>query len=93
MRTDRRVIVCLLILFAGGVLTAQQSAASAQSSVDTDVTIMGRDDAVIPVPEPGGPDIEPTLPATDSDPPLAVIVPPIQPPVSIPAPPKPYLVQ
>ena len=80
MRTARRVIVCLMILFAGGLLPAQQTASPAQGSVDTDVTITGNDDAVIPVPEPAVPEDEPALPALDADPPPSFIVPPVAPP-------------
>jgi hypothetical protein len=80
MRTARRVIVCLLILILGGLLPAQQSAPPAQGSVDTDVTITGGDDAVIPVPEPALPGDEPVLPPLDTDLPPSFIVPPIVPP-------------
>jgi hypothetical protein len=80
MRTARRVIVCLLILCTGGILPAQQAAPSAQSSVDTDVTITGSDDAAIPVPEPAPPDDEGMLPRVDPDPLPSFIVPPVVPP-------------
>lgn len=80
MRTARRVIVCLLVLFSAACLPAQQSPASPQGSVDTDVTIMGRDDAVIPIPEPEGVDDEPVLPPLDPAPVASVQVPPVLPP-------------
>jgi hypothetical protein len=80
MRTARRVIVCLLILSAGGLLPAQQSAPPAQGSVDTDVTVTGSDDAVIPVPEPALPTEELVLPPLDADLPPSFIVPPLVPP-------------
>lgn len=80
MRTARRVIVCLQILIAGGLLPAQQLAPPAQGSVDTDVTITGSDDAVIPVPEPALPGDELVLPPLDADLPPPFIVPPDVPP-------------
>jgi hypothetical protein len=80
MRTARRVIVCLLILFAGGFLPAQQSIPSAQGSVDTDVTIMGSDDTVLPVTDPAPPDDTLVLPELDTDLPPPVIVPPVRSP-------------
>ena len=91
MRTVRRVIVCLLILLAGGFLPAQQAASPTQGPVDTDVTIMGSDDSVIPVPEPAHPDDAVVLPPLDATPLPAFIVPPVMPvvvpPVAAPAPP------
>ena len=91
MRTVRRVIVCLLILLAGGFLPAQQAASTAQGSVDTDVTITGSDDSVIPVPEPTRPDDALVLPPLDVTPLPAFIVPPVMPvvvpPVAAPVPP------
>ncbi len=49
--------------------------------MDTDVTIMGRDDAVIPVPQPEGVDGELVLPPLDPGPAEPVPVPPVLPPV------------
>jgi hypothetical protein len=80
MRTARRVIVCLLVLVEGGLLQAQQPAPPAQGSVDTDMTITGSDEAVIPVPEPPHPGDDPVLPPLDTDPPPSFIVPPVVPP-------------
>jgi hypothetical protein len=80
MRTARRVIVCLLILSVKGFLPAQQATPPAQSSVDTDVTITGSDDSVIPVPAPAQPDDALVLPALDTSVPPSFIVPPIVPP-------------
>lgn len=80
MRTARRVISCLLILSAGAFLTAQQSGPPAQGSVDTDVTVTGSDDAVIPIPQPVAADGDLVLPLLDADVPQAFIVPPIMPP-------------
>ena len=85
MRTVRPVIVCLLILLAGGSLPAQQTASSSQGSVDTDVTVMGNDDSIIPVPEPVPPDDALVLPPLDTSPPPAFIVPPVMPVVLPPA--------
>jgi hypothetical protein len=87
MRTVRRVIVCLLALLAAGVLWAQQPK-PAEGSVDSSVTVMGRDDSVIPVPAPG--DLQDALPPLDAllnglagiAPPDSAIVPPVSPPVA-----------
>jgi hypothetical protein len=86
MRTARRVIVCLLILSAAAGLHAQQSTAPSSGSVDTDVTVTGRDDAIIPIPDPEEIDEEPSLPALDSDQPSPYLVPPVQPPIADSAP-------
>jgi hypothetical protein len=80
MRTPRCVIVCLLIFFAAGCLSAQQSAAP-EGSVDADLTITGRDDAVIPIPEPESIDGQLVLPPLESAQPDPFLVPPILPPV------------
>jgi len=87
MRTARRVIVCLLALLAAGVLWAQQPK-PAEGSVDSSVTVMGRDDSVISVPAPG--DLEDELPPPDAllnslagiAPPDSALVPPVSPPVA-----------
>jgi hypothetical protein len=87
MRTARRVIFCLLALVAAGVLWAQQPKPAA-GSVDSSVTVMGRDDSVIPVPAPG--DLQDELSAldgllnglADSAPPDSPLVPPVSPPVA-----------
>jgi hypothetical protein len=81
MRTARRVIVCLLVLSVEGFLPAQQAAPPAQSSVDTDVTITGSDDSVIPIPAPAQPDYPLVLPPLDTSLPPAFIVPPFVLPV------------
>ena len=81
MRSARRVIVLLLILSAAGCLHAQESAAPSESSVDADVTILGRDDAIIPIPEPENIDDEPVLPSLDPDQADSFLVPPVLPPV------------
>jgi hypothetical protein len=80
MRTARRVIVFLMVFAAAGCLHAQQSTAPAEGSVDTNVTILGRDDAVIPIPEPEGVDDELVLPPLDPAPEEPVLVPPVLPP-------------
>lgn len=87
MRTARRVIVCLLALAAVGVLWAQQPK-PAEGSVDSSVTVMGRDDSVIVVPAPGN--LEDDLPPLDAlldglagiAPPDSALVPPVSPPVA-----------
>jgi hypothetical protein len=84
MRTARRVIVCLLVLSVHGVLTAQQAAPSAAGSVDTDVTVTGSDDSVIPIPPPAPPDDAIVLPTLDPSPPPSFIVPPVTPLVLLP---------
>jgi hypothetical protein len=89
MRTARRVIVCLLILSVQGFLPAQQASPPAQSSVDTDVTITGNDDSVIPVPAPAQPDDPLVLPPLDTSLPPSYIVPPVVPPVVAPVVPPP----
>ncbi len=88
MRTARRVIVCLLALMAAGVLSAQQPK-PAEGSVDSSVTVMGRDDSVIPVPAPGDLDELPLPPLEDllnglldTAPPDSPLVPAISPPVA-----------
>jgi len=86
MRRARRVIVFLLILTAAGI-PAQQAAAPAEGSVDTDVTVMGRDDSIIPIPEPeDGADVL-LLPSIDSDQPFPPPVPAVLPPLDDPSPP------
>jgi hypothetical protein len=50
--------------------------------VDTDVTILGRDDAIIPIPQPEAIDKEPVLPMLDPDQADSVLVPPVLPPVA-----------
>ena len=82
MRTARRVILCLLILSAAAGLHAQQSTAPSPGSVDTDVTVTGRDDAIIPIPDLEEIDEELALPALDSDQPSSYLVPAVQPPVA-----------
>ncbi len=79
MRTARRVIVCLMVFSAAICLHAQQSTAPSEGSVDADVTITGRDDAVIPIPEPAGFD-DGIVPPLDSAPTESVPVPPVLPP-------------
>jgi hypothetical protein len=81
MRTDRHVIVCLLLLSAAGCLHAQQLPPPSESSVDTDVTVMGRDDGIIPVPEPGAAGQEVALPSLEPDETATLVVPPVKPPV------------
>jgi len=93
MRTARRVIVCLLALLAAGVLWAQQPK-PAEGSVDSSVTVMGRDDSLIAVPAPGDLEEELALPALDdllddllgglagAAPPDSPVVPAITPPVA-----------
>jgi hypothetical protein len=80
MRTARRVIVFLLFLSAASGISAQQSTATLQGSVDTDVTVVGRDDGIIPIPEPEGVDNEVVLPPLDAPEIDPVLVSPIVPP-------------
>ena len=89
MRTVRRVIVCLLVLSAAGVWA--QQATPAEGSVDSSVTVMGRDDSVIPVPPPEDPLGEIVLPPLDSEsggerpdstPQAQSFAPPVSPPVA-----------
>jgi hypothetical protein len=91
MRTARRVIVLLLVSCAGGVLLAQQTGAQSASegSVDSSVTVTGRDDAVLPIPEPAGSDEELVLPPLDTTPTDAPPVGPFAPPVAAISPPPP----
>jgi hypothetical protein len=89
MRRARRVIVFLLILLAAAGASAQQAAAPAEGSVDTDVTVMGRDDSIIPLPEPEGGGDELALPPVDSIQPDTTLVPAVLPPLNDPsAPPQ-----
>ncbi len=82
-----------MAVFAAVSLHAQQQPpAPSGGSVDTEVTITGRDDAVIPIPEPGGIDDQPALPPLDPAPAAPVMVPPVVPPpgdVTVDAPPPP----
>lgn len=57
---------------------------SAQGSVDTDVTVTGGDDSVIPIPPPAPPDDAIVLPALDPGQPPSFIVPPVTPLVRLP---------
>ena len=82
MRRARRVIVFLLIVSAAARLTAQQSPTPSESSVDTDVTVMGRDDSTIAVPEPEGISGELALPPLDSGEADSLLVAPVLPPVT-----------
>lgn len=50
--------------------------------MDTDLTVMGRDDGIIPIPEPGDIDEELVLPPLDTDPPDSLLVPPMLPPIA-----------
>ena len=91
MRTARRVIVFLLVVSASAGISAQQAAPPAESSVDTNVTVMGRDDSIIPIPEPETGGDELVLPAIDSDQAAAPEVPPVLPPLNDPSLPLPAL--
>jgi len=81
MRMVRRVIVCLLAFCVAGVLWAQQPKPS-EGSVDSSVTVMGRDDSVIAVPAPGELEEEIVLPPLDTAQPDSPLVPPVSPPVA-----------
>jgi hypothetical protein len=69
-----------MVFSTAGCLHAQQSTAPSEGSVDTDVTIVGRDDAVIPIPEPEGVDDELVLPPLEPYQPDSPLVPPVLPP-------------
>jgi hypothetical protein len=97
MRTARRVIVFLLALSAAGMLWAQQQK-PAEGSVDSSVTITGRDDSVIPIPEPGDleqqvvmPNVDDLLDAALGEAVPSPLVPPVSPPILGPAIPRPTL--
>jgi len=87
MRTARRVIVFLLVIMASGGLWAQQPKPAA-GSVDSSVTVMGRDDSVIAVPAPGN--LQAEIPPLDGllnglagiAPPESALVPPVSAPVA-----------
>jgi len=81
MRRARRVIAFLPILCLAGFLHAQQGPSPSEGSVDTDVTFTGRDDSIIPVPEPEGGVDELVLPLIDMAETETVYVPPMLPPV------------
>ncbi len=88
MRMARRVIVCLLSLCAAAGLWAQQPK-PAEGSVDSSVTVMGRDDSLIDVPPPGPPDSGPEQASLDrmladtlDSAPSSPVVPPLSPPVA-----------
>ncbi len=69
----------------------QSPGAQAGESVDTSMTVMGRDDSVLPVPDPAGFDEELLLPPLDTAMPDYAHLPPIVPSAStVPAPPPPY---
>jgi hypothetical protein len=70
------------MLFLAWFLDAQQAPSPADGSVDTDVTILGRDDSIIPVPDPENDIEEIDLPAISSDEPAPVYVPVVLPPVT-----------
>jgi hypothetical protein len=74
-------MVCLIVFSIAGCLYAQQSTTPSEAPVDSAVTIMGRDDAVIPVPEPAAVEDEIVLPPLDPSPPESVVVPPVLPSV------------
>jgi hypothetical protein len=82
MRRARRVIVFLLIMSAAARLPAQQTPAPSEGSVDTDVTVMGRDESTIPMPEPEGVSEELVLPPIDFGEPDSLLVPPVLPPIT-----------
>jgi hypothetical protein len=84
MRTARGVIVFLLFFSAAAGISAQQSTSPAQGSVDTDVTVVGRDDGIIPIPEPEGSGDEVVLPTTDIPDIDPVLVAPVRPPAAEP---------
>lgn len=97
MRTARRVIVFLVALCAAGALWAQEPK-PAEASVDSSVTVTGRDDSVIAVPEPADvqqqielPNLDDLLEATLGEETPSPMVPPVSPPVLGPALPRPAL--
>ena len=82
MRRARRVIAFLLLLFPAAIGHAQQAPSPSESSVDTDMTITGRDDSIIPVPGPEVSSEEPELPVIAPYEPEPVSVPVMLPPVT-----------
>jgi len=67
----------LFLVSMGGAGFAQDK--STDGSLDRDVTVVGRDQAALPVPAPGAPQ-EAALPDVGPEQPVTPIVPPIQPP-------------
>ncbi len=85
MRTVLRVMLSLALFFAACPhAPAQEAAPPARDlgSVDTDVTIVGRDDTVIPLPPPP-PLPEPALPDLDLTPLPPFALPAITPPPGV----------
>jgi hypothetical protein len=80
MRTDRSVMLLVLFFFACRAVPAQETGAESRESVDADVTIIGRDETIIPIPPPPH-EWRIELPALDARPFASQAVPAIQPPV------------
>ena len=80
MRTVLRVMLCLLLFSTSGGASAQEAAPPDLGSVDTEVTIVGRDDTVIPLPAPLIPPDAP-LPELDLSPLEFTSLPAITPPI------------
>ncbi len=79
MRTVLRVMLSLLLFFACCAASAQEAPTTDMGSVDADITIVGRDDTVIPVPPPPALPEMP-LPPLDATPLEPFLVPAITPP-------------
>lgn len=79
MRTARYVMVSILFFSAYCSLPAQDAIGQSPGSVDADLTVVGRDDTVIPIPLPWR-ELEVPIPEIDPGPVPAQVVPAIQPP-------------
>jgi hypothetical protein len=79
MRTAPCVMIALLF-FQWGVVSAQTADSAGGGTLDSDVTIVGRDETAIPVPPPWHQQ-EVAVPEPDMTPPDPMTLPPIPPPV------------
>ena len=80
MRTARSVMVLIVLFLASAAGFGQGAPTRAQDSVDTIMTIVGRDEADLPLPPPWR---QQTVSVPDFSPwqPPVIYVPPVQPPV------------
>ena len=79
MRTAPCVMIALLLI-EWGVVSGQSADPAGGGTLDSDVTIVGRDDTAIPVPSPWHQE-EIAVPEPDMTPPDPMTLPPIPPPL------------
>ncbi len=78
MRTARFVMIVLLTA-AAAAASGQASASAAPNPIDQDITLVGRDEAALPLPAPWQP-APYEFPALDLQRPIAPLSPPVAPP-------------